>query len=322
MKLILKNFIVGGTVLAISAGIGCKKDSTTAPATNNTAAAADNYSSVQDFFAKNGVAMQTYTVSGTSGGSFTTPQGTKVTIPANAFVDKSYNPVTGNVAIEFRDIYNRNDMLLSDVPTMLGNGQPLKSGGEFFIRAKSGGSAVLLMFSKPITVTQPLNGWAIDNNMVALKKDTAGNWVAPFDSSNVRSDSALSSYVFSLYSFAQPVDSGSWCNSDNSTYFSAYTPTTLTLKGNDSASVYGTNVFLVFHNLNSMVHVYNGGYSSFPYAYAPVGLQCTLVAIGVDSKGKLYSSFVPITISTNQVVNFSLSPTTTSAFKSQLAAVK
>jgi hypothetical protein len=321
MKVNLKNLIVASIILALSAGIGCKKDSTTAPATNTSAGSADNYSSVQDFFAKNAVQMQTFTISGTTGGSFTTPQGTKVNVPANAFLDKSNNPVTGNVTIEFKDIYQRSDMLLSDVPTMLAGGKPLKSGGEFFIRAKSGGLAVHLAAAKGISVNQPLSGWPADNNMAAFKKDTLGNWVPPFDSSFAGYDSALSSYVFNLYQFNSPVDSGSWCNSDNSAYFSAFTQTTLTLKGNDSASTYGTNVFLVFHGLNSMVHVYNGGYSSFPYAYAPLGLQCTLVAIGVKNKA-LYSAFVPITIGSNQVVNFTLAPTTTPAFKAQLAAVK
>jgi hypothetical protein len=199
-------------------------------------------------------------------------------------------------------------------------GKPLKSGGEFFIRAKSGGAAVNLAFPNAIKVSQPFNGWPVDSGMTAFKRDTNKVFVAAFDSSSV-ADSATN-YVFSLYSFSAPVDSGTWCNSDNSSYFAAYPQTTITMKGNDSASLYGTAVFLVFHNLNSMVHVYNGGYSSFPYVFAPVGFQCTVVAVGVDKTGKLYSSFVPITISNNDVVNFSLSATTTAAFETQLAAIK
>ena len=46
-----------------------------------------------------------------------------------------------------------------------------------------------------------------------------------------------------------------------------------------------------------MVHVYSNG-SNFPYAFAPIGLQCTLVAIG-EKDGSLYSCFKPITITNN-----------------------
>ncbi len=68
-----------------------------------------------------------------------------------------------------------------------------------------------------------------------------------------------------------------------------------------------------------MIHVYSNGLN-FPYYYAPVGLECTLVAIGVKN-GKLYSSFVPLTISSNQSVNFALSAITTDDFVNSLKAL-
>ena len=76
----------------------------------------------------------------------------------------------------------------------------------------------------------------------------------------------------------------------------------------------------MFTNVNSLVHVYNGGGSDFPYNYAPIGLQCTIMAIGAKDE-KLYSSFTPITISAGQTVNFTLSETTDAAFKTQLNAL-
>jgi len=69
-----------------------------------------------------------------------------------------------------------------------------------------------------------------------------------------------------------------------------------------------------------MVHVYGNG-TDFPYYYAPQGFECTLVAVGLKG-GKLYSSFVPISINSNQTVPFSLSETTTDIFKAQLKAVQ
>ena len=326
------NFIKIACVILL-AGIalilGCKKDNSAQPTTsttqnNNSNTNTDNYSSMSSFFAQNGVPAQTYTVNAASGVSFTTLQGTKVHIPANVFYNKAFQLVTGAVTITFKDIYKKSDMLLSNIPTNVYSGAPLKSGGEFFIKASQGGQALLL--GNAITVNQPCMS-PVDSNMHTFIGGGNNGWVAGNDSNSNLStvkDSSNSNYyedyVFSLYQFSNPVDSGSWCNSDNAQYFSAYPQTALTVQESDDPAIYGTYVFLVFKNINAMVHVYNGQNYTFPYNYAPVGLQCTVVAVGIKG-GKVYSSFTPITISANQTITFSMSETTTANFKSQLAAL-
>ena len=123
-----------------------------------------------------------------------------------------------------------------------------------------------------------------------------------------------------MYSFSSSNISGTWCNSDNSDYFSNYSQTNLTLHANDNPSDFNTDIFLVFKNVNSMVHVYKTTTTDFIYNFAPKGLECTMVAVGVKNN-KLYSSFIPITIGSNQTVNFSLSVTTTDDFKKALKAL-
>lgn len=307
-----------GTILIVSF-ISCTK---------NHFSITDNYSSINDFFEKNSVPVSTYNIDARSGGSFTTAQGTTVTIPANAFITESNTTVTGNVIIQFKDIYQKSDMLLSNMPTETYYGYPLKSGGEFFIKATSNNSAVDLDSGKEITVTQPANltgGLDTVNKQTpfVLVNDSLGKgWApAPTDSIFISSSFAsTSAYVFGLYQFSTPVDSGTWCNSDNMSYFSAYTMTNLILLPNDSVNEYSTTVFLLFRNLNSMVHVYYDQYSGFPYYYAPQGLPCTLVALGVKN-GTLYSSFVPITITANETVSFTLSKTNTNEFDNKLKSL-
>ncbi|HTB05341.1 MAG TPA: hypothetical protein VK806_00210 [Bacteroidia bacterium] len=322
MKIQLKRIAVSLLITGACLYVACNKDNTTP---SNTQSTFSTYSSIQDFYAQNGVPMQSYSVNGSAGGHFTTPQGTIVTIPANSFIDKGGNPITGTVTIEFKDIYTKSDMLLSNMPPQY-YGTPLKSGGEFFIRAKSAGNAVNVATGKSITIKQPLNSWAADNNMIPFvgMPDTIGNknWVPKaLDSiggpGEALADSATG-YVWSLYSFGTPVDSGTWCNSDNSSYFSAYPQTTLTIQTTDSINS-GTSVFLLFNNLSSMVHVYQGTGKTFPYNYAPQGLQCTIVAVEVMFYGQFRCCFTPITITANSTVNFSCSPSTISAFKAQLS---
>ena len=269
------------------------------------------YTSMNDFFSKNQIPSQAFTVDAATGGTITAAQGSVIYIPSNAFVTQQGNAVTGNVSIEFKEVYKKSDMLLGDKPTILDNGLPLKSGGEFFIRATSNGTAVQLAPGYSISVQQPLNGFPLDMNMTAFTALTdTFRWLPAQNAA--MSDSG--GYIFSLFTFGAPVDSGSWCNSDNSTFFAAYPQTVLTLHENDDPTAYGTQVFLLFTDLNSMVHVYADSAFNFPYYYAPQGLNCTMVAVGVKDS-VLYSSFVPVTIGTNQTVNFSLSQTSDGQFK-------
>ncbi len=286
----------------------------------------DNYTSMSDFYKKNAVGMQTFSVTAATGGTFATPQGTQVTIPGLAFMTLSHIPVdTGTVKIEFKDIYKRSDMLLSDMPTMTQSG-PLKSGGEFFMRATINGVPLQLLPSASITIVQPFGTFARDSMTAFVERDSIGmkGWVAPptdtIGNPVYSVVSNVSSYIFSFYQFASPEDSGTWCNSDNKNYFLTYPTTGLTLHETDNPDTFHTDVFLVFKNIDCMVHVYRGLGSDYPYLFAPQGLACTIVAVG-EKGGALYASFTSDTIGSNQTVNFALSKTNTDAFKTSLKAL-
>lgn len=299
--------------------ISCKKEEETIPV-SPPASQPHYYTSVKDFYKMNGSPEQSYTINSSIGGSFTSPQGTVVSIPANAFMNEYGDPITGNVAIQFKDIYKKSDMLFSNMPTQTVSG-PLKSAGEFFIKAIQNNKALLLNSGKKITIEQPSGGNMIDAAMTpfVLDIDSVGLtptwWPTTYDSLEI----TTTDYVFSLYQFNYPADSGTWCNSDNSSFFSTYTQTILTSHCNN-ADIVSKDVFLVFTGINTMVHVYANSATDNVYDYAPVGLQCTVVAIGVKD-GKLYSSFTPITISANQTVNYTLAETTAETFKTQLKAL-
>ena len=303
--------------IAVMTAYGCKKDDPAGPAPGS-----GSYSSLDDFYKKNAPPMQSYIISAESGGTLTTPQGTTLNIPPNSFRNMQGMPVTGTVKILFKDLYKKSDMLLAGMPTQLYTGAPLVSAGEFFIMAKQGNEPLLLMGEFPIDVLQPFDG-APDSLMQAFLgiPDSANNlaWgYAP--SADAQLFYTAQNYVYSLYSFSTPAAEGTWCNSDNSSYFGNLPQTALTLTPPNGFGVYETDVFLVFEGVNSMVHVYPVA-QSFAYYYAPVGFQCTVVALSVKD-GKLFSSFTPITISSNQTVNLTISETTTEDFKSQLEALK
>ncbi len=315
----MKKYLQLSFAISILLIVSCKKDKVEQPEIITP----DNYVSMNAFYEANEVPVQEFTINAVSGGSFTTSQGTIVSIPANAFVTQSNQPVTGNVTVQFKDIYKKSDMLLSRMPTMTGFGQLLKSGGEFFIKVKSGTATVDLAPGKKIDINQPVaNTGILDTAMLAfvLIPDSLNpprtEWVMSADDSLFYNTSY---YFFNLYNFTSPIDSGSWLNSDNAAFFSAYSQSLLTIHPNDDPAIFHQDVFLVFQNISTVVDLYSNG-TDFHYSYAPVGLQCTVVAFGIKD-GKVYSSFTPITIGTNMTVNFTLAETTTAAFKTQLEAL-
>ena len=285
----------------------------------------NSYSSLQDFYNQNGVQMQFYTVDASAGGMFVTPKGTTVTIPANAFTTQLGGPVSGIVTIEFKDIYGKNDMLLSNVTSIGTDGKPMVSAGEFFIKATSSGSDLLMSSGQMITVEQPNPSGVVDTAMTAFigVADSAAGvawWPAWFPILTGAVSSTASEYIFTMYNYSASTNGGTWCNSDNSSYFSAYAQTSLELAPTIDPDEYSVDVFVSFTGINSMVHVYRSSATNFDYAYAPVGLPATVIAIGVKN-GKLYSSFTPVTITGGLTTNFSLTETTDAAFKAQLNAL-
>ena len=309
---ILKILVSFSCVLII---ISCNKENSDFNSLNR-----DKYSPVVDFLKQNAPVMQTYVVSGSSGGIFISPQGTKITIPPNAFINSSNSkPITGDVSIQFKDLYKKSDMLLSDMPTSTYDGYPLKSGGEFFINATSNTSPLVIAPGKKINIEQPaaLTGGIDTINIMQpfafALLDTGSVWqLSPTDSVNY----SINNYIFSLNQLNSP---SNWLNCDNSSYFNNFPQTQLMLIPNDAIDVFHTRVYLVFKNISTVVPVWDNGVN-FPYPYSPIGLDITLVAAGVKD-GKLYSSFVPINITANKTVNFSLNLTTIEDFKSQLNAL-
>ncbi|MFL5730184.1 MAG: hypothetical protein ACJ75J_11920, partial [Cytophagaceae bacterium] len=266
------------TILAIGliGLLSCKKDKEVTPAGTT--------SSTEELHQKYGEPTKSYTIHASSGGSFTTEKGTKVTIPANCFVNSGNQIISGDVTIHFKDITSKSEMLFSDMATIFHDGTPLVSGGEFFIQAQAGDTAVQIAAGAKIDIEQPFKGQG-DTAMapMILPKDTAQGgqagqnpgWIVNQNNTVTVSGS---SYVFSLYQFDYPLSAGTWCNSDNPYYFSAFTQTSLTVHCNTS---YNPDVFLLFHDENSMIHVYWGFTGDeYIYSYAPIGKECTVVAVG------------------------------------------
>ncbi|HJR99374.1 MAG TPA: hypothetical protein VJ780_00450, partial [Flavobacterium sp.] len=86
---------------------------------------------------------QEFTITAEDGATtLTSENGVKITINGNCLT-KDGNPVTGDVDIEYVEIFNKGNMLVTNKPTMGimpdGKRSLLISGGEFFIKATQNG---------------------------------------------------------------------------------------------------------------------------------------------------------------------------------------
>ncbi|MGG9964592.1 c-type cytochrome [Ferruginibacter sp. SUN106] len=103
-----------------------------------------------------------------------TPKGAIIKIPAHAFIAGN----ASKVQLEFKEAYSLQDIIMAGLKTE-SNGNPLQSGGMFYINATADGKALELL--KPIKISIPTN--AYDDNMELFKgqveSDSTINWVDP-----------------------------------------------------------------------------------------------------------------------------------------------
>lgn len=107
--------MVAITIIVLPA---CKKK---VEATPGTGRKAEYYLYTAEFSYKYGAALQTLTLNAATGKGFTTPQGKVANIPAKSFITQSGTAVTGNVHVDFKNIYRKSDMLLSYKRTLIKN---------------------------------------------------------------------------------------------------------------------------------------------------------------------------------------------------------
>ncbi|HYV95790.1 MAG TPA: hypothetical protein VE978_28725 [Chitinophagales bacterium] len=295
-------------IFVVALMFSCAKKDDTTPVTN------EHYGSMSDFFAKNGVPTQLFTLNASSGGMIIGSQGTKITFPNYAFKHVNGSTVTGNVSVLLREVYKKSDMLLSNLSTM-NDSAPLKSGGMLSITAFQGNEELSMANGKSYSAQLPT---AIpDYTMNAFVNSTNGlNWSkidsVPPDSSGYGPDNFYSQIFIEATSYLYNSNWLGWINCD--TWFGPLFPViqaNSTLNNSD----YETVCYLILRD-NAAIQLYASSASAFNNN-APMDSSGTLVALGVKDS-ILYSAFVPFTVTNNLQMSFTLQPTTTDEFKAAL----
>ena len=131
---------------------------------------------IDNFLENNQPEIQEFTIDASQGGDIEGKDGTKVSIPPNAFTDQSGQMVTGNVTFQLQEVYTAGGTVFAKRPT-ISNGNILVSGGNLFVNAQQDGEDLELANGQSIDFLSPTD--SADNNMeffVGSGEDLTFNW--------------------------------------------------------------------------------------------------------------------------------------------------
>jgi hypothetical protein len=156
---------LGVMVLFLALTLSCSREDNFQPTT---------FKNINDFLEQNDVDEQGYKINPNQSNTLNTESGTKFNIPAGSLVDAFGNPITSEIEIKLLEAIDREDIILSGMPTT-SNGELLVSGGEFYIDlgkdVKVGANGELTM-EVPISDTTVMSGM----QLYVQGEDSNGNF--------------------------------------------------------------------------------------------------------------------------------------------------
>ncbi|MFH6933881.1 hypothetical protein [Flavobacterium sp. FlaQc-30] len=272
---------------------------------------------------------QNFTITaGTGVVTLTSAKGVKLTLNGDCLT-KNGNPVTGQVDIEYVELFDKGNMLISNKPTMGvmpdGKKNLLISGGEFFIKATQGGvelkTSCYMNLIVPTALTNGLdNAMTLWNGVIDERGELA--WEQPKPNADgtggkggVQGEGA--NYYVTFGKFG-------WTNVDR--FYSDPRPkTTLLVKApegytNENSAVYlsydgeGTNALAKLDTYTS------AGLFSEHYGQIPIGLKCHVI-FATENNGQWRYAIKGVTVAANDVYTFTLAETTVGTEAQLVAAI-
>ncbi|MBE8725108.1 hypothetical protein [Flavobacterium hungaricum] len=256
--------------------------------------------------------------------TLTSAKGVKLYINGDCLT-KNGNPVTGQVNIEYIELFDKGNMLVTNKPTMGitadGKKNLLISGGEFFIKATQGGvelqTSCSLSMIVPTALTDGFDNlmtlWTgvIDEDGELAWKDARG----ADGKGGVQGEG--NNYYVTFGNFG-------WTNVDR--FYSDPRPkTTILVDVPDGYDNTNSAVYLSYdgegNNALAKLDTYTAqGLFSEHYGQIPVGLACHII-FATEDNGNWRYAIKGVTTTANAVYTFSLSETTVGTEAQLVAAI-
>jgi len=246
--------------------------------------------------------------------SLTSANGVQININGNCLTLNG-NAVTGQVQLEYVELFEKGNMLTTNKPTMgtLPNGDKtlLISGGEFFIEATQNGSALDTTCGLQLIIPASLTGGA--DPLMSLWEgeiDAEDNltWDEVEDATGQGGVFVEGSEYYGL------LQGFGWSNVDR--FYSDPRPKTLIqVQAPIGYNFTNSAVYLSYDGEDSglaALDTYDGTLNLFSehYGQIPIGLECHVIFVTEDN-GVWRYAIKPVTIVANDIITFTMDDTTT-----------
>ncbi len=242
--------------------------------------------------------------------TFTSESGVTISFFGGCLTDTDGTSVTGEVTLEFIELFNSGSMVVTGMPTMGtmpdGDLAMLISGGEFYINATQNGEQLELTCSMQLTIPTALTGGA-DNDMTLWNGiiDDNGNLVwEEEDNDNPNQENGVFIEGGAYYAF---FGNFGWTNVDR--FYSDPRPkTTINVAVPEGFDNENSGVYISYNeegNALARLDTYDAvtGYFSEHYGQIPIGLECHVIFASESDGGWLYA-IKAVTITENGVITF------------------
>ncbi|MDR7208429.1 hypothetical protein [Flavobacterium piscis] len=260
--------------------------------------------------------------------TLTSAKGVKININGNCLT-KAGNAVTGAIDVEYVELFDKGDMLVTNKPTMGlmpdGKKNLLISGGEFFIKATQGGQELATTCTINLVVPTNLTG-GLDNEMTLwignideddnlVWREAKGDGDGAGGKGGVQGEA--NNYYVTFGNFG-------WTNVDK--FYSDPRPRTTILV--DAPEGYDNNncaIYLSYdgegQNALAKLDTYTTeGLFSEHYGQIPIGLACHII-FATEDNGNWRYAIKGVTITANAVYTFTLAETTVGTEAQLVAAI-
>lgn len=276
-------------------------------------ATAQEFKNIKDIALAN--LTQNFTFNADDGNiTLTSANGVQININGNCLTLNG-NPVTGQVQLEYVELFEKGNMLTTNKPTMgtLPNGDKtlLISGGEFFIEATQNGSALDTTCGLQLIIPASLTGGA--DPLMSLWEgeiDAEDNltWDEVEDATGQGGVFVEGSEYYGL------LQGFGWSNVDR--FYSDPRPKTLIqVQAPIGYNFTNSAVYLSYDGEDSglaALDTYDGTLNLFSehYGQIPIGLECHVIFVTEDN-GVWRYAIKPVTIVANDIITFTMDDTTT-----------
>lgn len=260
--------------------------------------------------------------------TLTSAKGVKLYINGDCLT-KNGNAVTGQVDIEYIELFDKGNMLVTNKPTMGltadGKKNLLISGGEFFIKATQGGVELKTSCTMNLIVPTALTD-GVDNLMTLWTGviDEAGDLAWREAKANADGTGGKGGVQGEGANYYVTFGNFGWTNVDR--FYSDPRPkTTLLVDAPDGYDNTNSAVYLSYDgegtNALAKLDTYTAaGLFSEHYGQIPIGLKCHVI-FATEDNGNWRYAIKSVTVAANDVYTFNLAETTVGTEAQLVAAI-